>query len=130
MADKIAVYSPTGNEEFHTLANARDLVNGAKYTWKRGIPASPVETAPFALPPEKAAAIARGKPISQEIFDRFGSGATEDILAPKEEAIDEVVETAPEAPAAPEVVETTADAASEEEVSVDLPRRGRPRKNS
>lgn len=95
MAQKIKVYAPDGTEESHTLSNARDLINGAGYTWSRSAPTTPASLAPFAVPPNKTFT----KSKAQEILDAVtGSAAAEDNSsdADGDSGAEEVVEEAPE----------------------------------
>ncbi len=71
MSATIIVYSPKGQPEKHTRANARDLVNGAGYSWHPHVPATPASYAPFAgaIPPE-------GPPPSQKVLDSVGGSAS------------------------------------------------------
>jgi hypothetical protein len=64
---KVPVYSPKGVREMHTRPNARDLVNGAGYSWAPGVPSQPAAFAPFVTmtPPSSV-------PQSQEVVDRVG----------------------------------------------------------
>lgn len=70
MTKLVTVYTPSGDPEQHTLPNARDLVNGARYSWKQNVESAPTEFTPAAYLPTAAekAALAK-KPRSQEIFD-------------------------------------------------------------
>lgn len=69
---KVTVYPPNGGQaEKHSPANARDLVNGAKYSWHPQVKASPVQSAPFArvAPPPGT------KEPAQAVLDRAGGQA-------------------------------------------------------
>lgn len=121
MSKLVVVYSPEGVAEKHTMPNARDLIQGAKYTWKPGVASSPASFAPpHAVPSRDEKIKLASKPASQEIFDRYGSTATEDndplaaatalvneTSAPDEDfaPVEEVVEVAPVVEAAPEATE-------------------------
>jgi hypothetical protein len=73
MADNsVIVYSPAGEPERHSRANARDLVQGAGYTWMRFMPASPAGYAPFA-----AVQVPKGS-LSQEVLDKASGKETDD----------------------------------------------------
>lgn len=65
--NKIIVYAPNGTAERHTRANARDLVNGAGYSWHPTIKTPPTSYAPFAG--QKAP---DGPPPSQRVLDSVG----------------------------------------------------------
>lgn len=65
-APKVAVYKD-GKRELHTRPNARDLVQGAGYSWSMAMPSQPAAIAPYATstpPSEKAQ--------SQEVVDKIG----------------------------------------------------------
>lgn len=66
----VIVYSPDGAPERHTRPNARDLVNGAGYTWNKHTPSTPASYAPFArvTAPE-------GPNPSQKVLDSVGGSA-------------------------------------------------------
>lgn len=131
MSKFVTVYSPEGTAEKHTLPNARDLVQGAGYSWKPGVEASPVNFAPAHAVPtrEEKLALAK-KPASQEIFDRYGTTATEadDPLSNADIMEDVLNETTPAEEAAPVVEEVVEPAPEEAPKLTDLPRgRGRGR---
>lgn len=66
MKKTIKVYSPKGVEEEHSFANARDLVQGAGYSYQPGVAVSPAATNPHAdRRPRK-------KSIAEEIFSKEG----------------------------------------------------------
>ncbi|UTC28411.1 hypothetical protein GURKE_04090 [Brevundimonas phage vB_BpoS-Gurke] len=64
MSNSVVVYSPSGEAEMHTRANARDLVNGCGYSWIPGVKASPNHYAPFAT-----AHVPEGPSPSQKVLD-------------------------------------------------------------
>lgn len=64
----VTVYSPDGEAETHTRANARDLVNANGYSWKKKGPSTPAGVAPFAVPLNKQYA----KTKAQEVLDSIG----------------------------------------------------------
>jgi hypothetical protein len=66
----VIVYSPKGEAERHTRANARDLVNGAGYTWMPGVPTTPAAYAPFV-----ATKSPEGPQPSQSVLDSVGSAS-------------------------------------------------------
>lgn len=83
----VAVYSPTGEKEMHTVPNARDLVNGAEYTWRPGVEASPVDSAPIKVTPPT------GPSKAQQIFDSTGHNAERsinDVISANEEEEPEI----------------------------------------
>lgn len=123
MTKKVTIYNKDGGAELHTLPNARDLIQ-AGWSWTQNKESTPFDQLPttVALTLEQKKAL-EAKKIGQEIFDRFGTGATEDILAPTK-VDDDVPEEA--APAA-EVVTPVVEAQAEEpavEAKVELPRAG------
>ena len=67
MSNSIIVYAPNGKGEKHTRANARDLVNGAGYSWHPNLKSTPASYAPFA-----AAVAPDGPPPSQRVLDSVG----------------------------------------------------------
>lgn len=67
----VTIYSPKGKPEPHTRANARDLVNGAGYTWDKRKESNPAAYAPFALPQNTKFS----KSKAQEVLDRVGAAA-------------------------------------------------------
>lgn len=67
MSATIIVYGPNGAEK-HTRANARDLVNGAGYSWQPNIKSNPAHVAPFAQFVAPA-----GPAPSQKVLDSVGS---------------------------------------------------------
>lgn len=83
MSKLITIYNPDGVAAKHSIPNARDLVNGAGWSY-----APTRESSPAEFLPAKASLSAlerqqlNAKPISQEIFDRYGSSATEDLILP------------------------------------------------
>lgn len=145
MSKLITIFSPDGNAEKHTLPNARDLVNGAKYTWKKGVKVTPATwTPPHAVPSRDEKSKLLQKPASQEIFDRIGSHATEEnnvridnnvllneTSGPDEEEEEYVEDVVDDASEEDVVDETPVEEAAEEvvpEVSVELPRTPRGRR--
>jgi hypothetical protein len=84
----VIVYSPSGEPERHTRPNARDLVNGAGYTWMKGVPTTPASIAPFVAfdPPDE------GHP-SQKVLDSRGSSASAANGAASGAAIAQAAET-------------------------------------
>jgi hypothetical protein len=133
MTKKVAIYSPDGVEEFHTIPNARDLLNvGWSYDkTKKTTPFEPIPES-IALTAEESARL-RSKEVGQEIFDRYGTRATQDIIVPKPEgytgekivtsAPSSVVEQAPVEEVVPDADELEAEA-EEGEKAVELPRAG------
>lgn len=89
MADNnIIIYSPTGEAEKHTRANARDIVNsGRGYTWARGVKTTPAGYAPFATlaPPE-------GPAPSQKVLDSVGGSASAALSAAAGAAVAQAAE--------------------------------------
>lgn len=85
----VIVYSPSGEPERHTRPNARDLVNGAGYTWMKGVPTTPASIAPFVTfdPPDE------GHP-SQKVLDSRGSSASAANGAASGAAVAQAAETA------------------------------------
>jgi hypothetical protein len=69
----VTVYNPKGKPETHTRVNARDLVNGAGYSWEKKKPANPAASAPFALPQNTKFS----KSKAQEVLDRVGATAAD-----------------------------------------------------
>lgn len=67
-AKLVTVYSPDGAAEQHTRQNARDLVNGANYSWDPKVSTTPAGLAPFAVPPNKKFKNSK----AQEVLDRVG----------------------------------------------------------
>lgn len=63
---KVAVWSPAGKKELHLRPNARDLVNGAGYSWTPNGPSQPAAVAPFKPVPGRT---------SQEVLDSVGGDA-------------------------------------------------------
>lgn len=108
MSNSVVVYSPTGEAEMHTRANARDLVNGCGYSWIPGVKASPNHYAPFAT-----AHVPDGPSISQKVLDAaqgskptVNEGANAALLAQQAEvakqlAAQQAALAAAQAPAAP-----------------------------
>lgn len=69
MAETILVYPPNnGPAEKHTRANARDLVNGAGYSWQPGVATTPAGYAPFVTVKAPDSSIP-----SQTVLDSVGS---------------------------------------------------------
>lgn len=113
---KVAVYSPEGVREVHTLANARDLVNGAGWSWNPAAPSTPASLSPV----QKKAV---GKEPAQRVLDGVASDAAVtaaeevvedddvvvDVAAAAVEAAEEVVDAA-----APAEAEAAAEAAAED----------------
>jgi len=64
------VYAPDGSAERHSRANARDLVNGAGYSWHPTIRTTPTAYAPFAGTPAPD-----GPSLSQKVLDSVGGSA-------------------------------------------------------
>jgi hypothetical protein len=112
----IVVYAPDGSPERHTRPNARDLVNGAGYSWMRGVTTTPAAIAPFAtpVPPEDGE-------IAQKVLDKIGGKATN--MAPAIAAAATLTTDVPvEEPAEEEVVDfsapvVTADDEAEEAIA-------------
>jgi len=85
MAEKlITVYAPDGTAEQHTRPNARDLVNGANYSWDPKYPSNPASLYPYASHQTNL----KSKP--QEIFDRIGAQRAQ-VLPEKEDEEDDLV---------------------------------------
>lgn len=95
--NKVTVYAPDGSAEKHTRPNARDLVNGAGYSWNPKTPSNPVAIAPFAVPLNKKFE----KSKAQEVFDSIGGNPDRptdgapaaDADGDADEASEEVLET-------------------------------------
>jgi hypothetical protein len=115
---KVAVWSPEGKKEIHTHPNARDLVNGAGYSWTPNGPSQPAAVAPF-------------RPVagrtSQDVLDSVGSDNALRPSAPvtgqagfQEATAETEVEFDPEGDVTPEVVEN--------DVADEAPARGRGRR--
>jgi hypothetical protein len=85
----VIVYSPSGEPERHTRPNARDLVNGAGYTWMKGVPTTPASIAPFVTfdPPDEGH-------LSQKVLDSRGSSASAANGAASGAAVAQAAETA------------------------------------
>lgn len=106
---KVAVYSPEGKREVHTLANARDLVNGAGWSWNPAAPSTPAS-----LSPVQRKAV--GKEPAQRVLDGVASDAavtaTEEVVEDDDAVIDV-------AAAAVEAAEEVVDAATAVEAAVE-----------
>lgn len=140
----VVVYDPAGNPLKHTRANARDLVNGAGWSWKPGVKTLPVEGAPFAAakpptPIEPAQAVINSAGHNAErtvvsamvdeddVVDMSADATITDdipVVEPGVEATAEAQADAVEAPA-DEVVETPADEPVEAAADEAPKRRGR-----
>ncbi len=128
MAQKVAVYKD-GKREVHTLANARDLVQGAGWSWN-----PQYESSPAAKSPVQAKAV--GKEPAQKVIDtaRVPGG---NMNADADEAPVAEVEPEPEVeaglePGADGVVDAAAEPVVVEEDVVDAaaPARGRGRRKA
>lgn len=111
---KVAVYSPEGKREVHTLANARDLVQGAGWTWNPGVESNPVAKSPIQKP-------AIGKEPAQKVLDSVKDAAPTATATPDEveDDADVVIDAAaPVVEAEEEVVDAAAPAATVEEEAV------------
>lgn len=84
----VVVFNQQGKPETHTRANARDLINGAGYTWEKKKPTTPASYAPFALPQNTKFA----KSKAQEILDRVGAQVPGDSGNDAEEVFDTVID--------------------------------------
>ncbi len=88
MAEQLfPVYSPNGAKDMHTMVNARDLVNGAGYTWK----ATPLDVTIDGEPADRFVTLsphatkvkeADLPKISQQIFNRIGGTVDVKEVAP------------------------------------------------
>lgn len=65
--DLVTVYAPDGTAVRHTYPNARDLVQGAGYSWEKGRETSPAATSPHSRrkSPKKS--------IAEEVFASAGA---------------------------------------------------------
>lgn len=72
----VVVYDPEGKPSKHSRRNARDLVNGAGYTWKPGAQSTPATLAPFAtaVPPTD-------KEPAQAVLDNTGHNPNRTVAA-------------------------------------------------
>lgn len=70
----VTIFNPKGKAENHPRANARDLVNGAGYSWHKKQESNPAALAPFAIPQNTKFA----KSKAQEVLDRVGANAAAD----------------------------------------------------
>lgn len=84
----LIVYSPEGQAERHTVPNARDLVNGAGYTWVKGSATTPASFAPVrpAVPRGQAAEAA----LAQSVLDSVGGVAGRATTAAAQNIMDEM----------------------------------------
>lgn len=116
MTKKVTIYNPQGVAEQHTIPNARDLIN-AGWSYDKNRKTTPFDSLPraVALTAEQTQELNKKK-IGQEIFDRYGTDATREIIVPKPEGF---VEGEP-APVADPTEEVTPEPVVEEASPVEV----------